>query len=388
MFLDGRDTPPQIALETLEKLNLKIAQLGVGKIATITGRFYAMDRAEHWNLTEQTYRLMVNGEGPQFDTAENAIRDYYSQHIYDEMVPPSIIRLPDGSLPKISDGDAIIMFNFRSDRALQITRTFADKTFNKFTKPIKQYKNLKVVTMTEFAQDLDVQIAFPPMEITNGFAELISKNGLRQFHLAESEKYAHVSVFFNGGVINPYPGEEREIVTSPASNYQNYADVPEMSSRKLTDVLVSKIKGNYTFILVNYANPDMVGHTGNMDASVQAIKSVDECMHNVAQACMEEEACLIITADHGNIEELVDLKSGVIDKEHSTNPVPFMLVAKQFEKPTPSEGGIQKLASTLPIGVLADVAPTMLDLLGLPKPPEMTGVSLLPQLLGDVEKRQ
>jgi 2,3-bisphosphoglycerate-independent phosphoglycerate mutase len=386
MFLDGRDTPPQIALETLEKLNAKIETLRVGEIVSITGRFYSMDRAEHWNLTEQTYRTMVFGEGPQFDTAENAIRDYYSQHIYDEMIPPTLIRKHDGSVAKISDNDAIIMFNFRSDRALQLARTFGDKAFNKFEKPIKQFKNLKLVTMTEYAQDLDAEIAFPPHEISNGFAEIISKQGMRQFHLAESEKYAHVSVFFNGGVINPYPGEEREIVTSPASNYQNYADVPEMSARKVTDVLVSKIKSSYGFILVNYANPDMVGHTGNMEASVQAIKVVDECLHAVAQACLEEDACLIITADHGNIEELVDIKSGTIDKEHSTNPVPFMLVGKQFEKPQISDGGLKQLATNLPIGVLADVAPTMLELMGLPKPHEMTGVSLLPQLLGNQDK--
>lgn len=381
LFLDGRDTPEQIALDSLEKLNIKMKTLKVGSIATVTGRFYAMDRAEHWNLTEQTYRTMVYGEGPQFDTAENAIRDYYSQHIYDEMIPPTVIRQADGNVVKVADNDAMIFFNFRSDRALQITRSFADKGLTKFAQSRKNFKNLAVTTMTEYSQDLDVRVAFKPSEIVNGLAEYLSKNGLRQFHIAESEKYAHISVFFNGGTINPYPGEEREIITSPASNYQNYADVPEMSARKVTESLLGKIKGNYSFILVNFANADMVGHTGNFDASVQAVKVIDECLHMIAQECLEQDAALLITADHGNIEELVDIKTGVIDKEHSTNPVPFILVAKQFEKPQTDTGGLHDLATVMPIGVLSDVAPTILQLMGLPKPTEMTGVSLLPQLI-------
>ncbi|HYC79399.1 MAG TPA: alkaline phosphatase family protein, partial [Candidatus Binatia bacterium] len=326
---------------------------------------------------------MVFGEGPEFDTAENAIRDYYSQHIYDEMVPPTLIRQANGSTVKISDNDAIIMFNFRPDRALQITRAFADKGFNKFAKPAKQFKNLKYICMTEYAKDLNVKVAFSPIEIVDGFAETISKNGLRQFHIAESEKYAHVSVFFNCGTINPFPGEDREIITSPVSNYQNYADVPEMSSKKVTEVLLSKLKGNYSFYLVNFANPDMVGHTGNMDASILAVKAIDDCLQSIAQACLEEDICLIITADHGNIEELVDVKSGTMDKEHSTNPVPFILIGKQFERPDSNEKGVSGLASVMPIGVLSDVAPTMIELLGLKKPEVMTGVSLLPQLLND-----
>jgi 2,3-bisphosphoglycerate-independent phosphoglycerate mutase len=381
IFLDGRDSPPQIALESLEKLNLEVNKMKVGTIATITGRFYAMDRAEHWNLTEQTYRTMVFGEGPQFDNAINAVRDYYNQHIYDEMIPPTLIKQTNGEIVKISDGDALIMFNFRSDRALQITRPFAEAGFNKFTKPTKNFKDLKVVTMTEYAQNLSVSVAFKSLEIVNGLAEVISKNGLRQFHLAESEKYAHVSVFFNGGIINPFPGEERDIVTSPVSNYQNYADVPEMSARKITETLLNKIKGNYSFILVNFANPDMVGHTGNMKSAIEAVKVIDECLHRISKECLEEDVCLIITADHGNIEELVDVKTGTIDKEHSTNPVPFILVAKEFEKPTPTEGGLIYLSKIMPIGVLSDVAPTILELLALPKPAEMTGVTLLPQLL-------
>ena len=391
MFLDGRDTPPQIALETLDKLSKKMRNFDVGKIATVTGRFYSMDRAEHWNLTEQTYRAMVFGEGKQVGSAQAAIEDSYAQHIFDEMVPPNVI-LQENGPPRldgewrlgkpalVSDNDAVIHFNFRPDRALQITRAFAENNFNKFTQPAKVFKNLLFVTMTEFAHDLNVKMAFPPQEITNGMAELISKKGLRQFHIAESEKYAHVSVFFNGGVINPFPGEERKIITSPASNYQNYVDVPEMSAYKTTDELIGKLKENYTFYLINYANPDMVGHTGNMQASIKAIKVIDECLQKLSAECLNQNIALLITADHGNVEELLDIRSGGIDKEHSTNPVPLVAVMGQLKRKHPKEGGIVSLAGIVPVGVLSDVAPTMLELMGIEKPAEMTGISLLPQL--------
>jgi len=381
MFLDGRDTPPQVALETLEKFSRKMMHMNVGKIATVAGRFYAMDRAEHWNLTEQTYRAMVFGEGEKAGSAQQAISDNYDKHIYDEMIPPTVILQDDGKVSLIEDNDSIIHFNFRPDRALQLTRAFAETGFNKFAKPLKPFKNLFVATMTELAKDLKVIVAFPPQEVTNGTAELLSKKGLRQFHIAESEKYAHVSVFFNGGVINPFPGEDREIITSPASNYQNYVDVPAMSAYKLTEVLLAKLKGNYTFYLANFANPDMVGHTGSLTASIKAIKVVDECLKNISEVCLAEDICMIITADHGNVEELLEIHSGGIDKEHSTNPVPFILIGKQFKLKNEKEGGVVALAGMVPVGVLCDVAPTMLELLGIEKPAEMTGISLLKDML-------
>ncbi|HTL39554.1 MAG TPA: hypothetical protein VL306_01965, partial [Methylomirabilota bacterium] len=203
-------------------------------------------------------------------------------------------------------------------------------------------------------------------------------------HVAESEKYAHVSVFFNGGVISPFPGEDREIVTSPISNYQNYVDVPEMSAYKVMDSLLSRIRDNYTFYLVNFANPDMVGHTGNMNASIEAIQVINDCLKKISEACLEQDMCLIITADHGNIEELVDIKSGGIDKEHSTSPVPLILIANQFKLAKEKGGGLNSLATVVPVGVLSDVAPTVLELLGIEKPNEMTGISLLSQLLKQV----
>lgn len=385
MFLDGRDTPPQIALESLDRLSKKMRTFNVGKIATVTGRFYAMDRAEHWNLTEATYRAMVFGEGKKAGSAQQAIQDNYARHIFDEMIPPTVILQEDGKIATINDNDAVIYFNFRPDRALQVTRALMEPNFTKFAQPPKQFKNLQMVTMTEFAKDLPVKIAFPPAEVINGLTEILSKKGLRQFHIAESEKYAHVSVFFNGGVINPFPGEDRQIITSPLSNYMNYQDVPEMSAYQLTDALIGRLKENYVFILANYANPDMVGHTGNMNASIQAIKVVDECLKRIFEACTEQDACLMITADHGNIEELLDIRSGGINKEHSTNPVPLMLVGKQFKRQRPKERGIASLAGVVPVGVLSDVAPTILELLGIEKPAEMTGVSLLPQLIKQTE---
>ena len=381
MFLDGRDTPEQIALESLEKLDKKIQFFKVGKIATVTGRFYAMDRAEHWNLTEATYRAMVFGEGLQSTSAHKAIMDNYDQHIFDEMIPPTVILQEDNKPIVISDNDAVIHFNFRPDRALQIIRSLTESGFNKFSHPVKQFKNLLVVTMTEYAKDLPVKIAFPPQGVINSFAELLSNKGLRQFHIAESEKYAHVSVFFNGGIINPFPGEDREIVTSPASNYQNYVDVPEMSAHKIIDVLQSRLKENYDFYLVNFANADMVGHTGNMNASIKAIKVIDDCIKRIYEECAAQDLAMIITADHGNIEEIADIRTGARNKEHSTNPVPMILIANQFKSANPKKGGIESLAGVVPIGVLSDIAPTMLELMGIEKPMEMTGLSLLPQLI-------
>ena len=380
MFLDGRDTAPQVALDSLEKLEKKMKDMNVGSVATVAGRFYAMDRAEHWNLTEQTYRAIVYGDAPKTGSAQAAIEDSYAKHIYDEMVVPTTILQDDGKSAMVTDNDGVIHFNFRPDRALQLTEAFVKPNFDKFKQPVKQFQNLYFVTMTEYGRDLPVHVAFPTQDITNNFAEIISKKGLRQFHVAESEKYAHVSVFFNGGNVDPYPGEDRKIVTSPSANSQNYENVPEMSSRQITEEILKHMSESYSFILVNFANPDMVGHTGNFEASVEAIKIVDECVKKIYDECVRQDICLCITADHGNIEELVDLKSGGIDKEHSTNPVPFILVGNQFKRVHPGTGGIIALAGVVPIGVLSDVAPTMLELLGIDKPAEMTGISLLPQL--------
>lgn len=378
VFTDGEDSK-ETALTALDKLEKRMDRIGAGKISTIMGRFFGMDRADHWNLTEQAYRAMVFGEGNQAKSARKAIADYAEQNQGDHMIPPTVVLQPDGTAAVIRDGDAVIHFNYRPDRAIQMTKAFTEVHLNKFEKPYQPLKDIIMVTMTEYIEGLNVKVAFPPIPLNNGLSEVISKQGLRQFHGAESEKFAHVTIFFNGG-IHAFPGEDREIVTSPSSSYQNYAKVPEMSAYKLTDMLLSKLDQNYSFFVVNFANTDMVGHTGNMKACMEAVRSVDECLKKLSNACLEKGICMIVTADHGNIEGVIDDKSGNVDTEHSSNPVPFILIAEQFKRAKPLDTGLEGLASVVPIGVLSDVAPTILKLYGIEKPPEMTGVNLLKQL--------
>jgi 2,3-bisphosphoglycerate-independent phosphoglycerate mutase len=383
MFMDGEDSK-ETALQALDKLQKRIDRIKAGKIATIMGRFYAMDRADHWNLTEQAYRCMVFGEGLEDASAEHVLTEYANQDIKDHMIPPTVILQANGSPAKISDGDALIHFNYRPDRAIQLTKAFTEQHLNKFTQPYVPLKDILMITMTEYIDGLNVKVAFASIPLTNGLAQLLSNKALRQFHCAESEKYAHVTIFFNGG-IHPFPGEDREIVTSPASNYQNYANAPEMSAFKLTEVLTSKLDQNYSFYVVNFANTDMVGHTGNPMACIQAVQAVDTCLGKLAAKCIENDICMIITADHGNIEEIIDHRSGNIETEHSSNPVPFIVISPDFERKEELSTGIEGLASVVPVGVLSDVAPTVLELLGLEKPAEMTGVSLRPQIATQIK---
>ncbi len=381
MFTDGRDTGEKDALETLKKLKLKIMETGVGKIATVAGRFYAMDRANHWDQTEMVYNVMTTGSGVAADSAEDAILNSYNQNVYDEMIPPTAIidRETDDLRPvtKITDNDAIIFFNFRSDRALQLTQAFVEPQKMVIDKRHTPLTNLCFVTMTEYFFGLPVEVAFPQVNLKNNLAEVISKSNLKQFHIAESEKYAHVTSFFNGGASQEFPGEERKIVTSPLNN-KKYEEHPEMSGPELTEILVEKIKGrDYNFLLANFANPDMVGHTGDLEAGVKSVQFIDHFIAQIAEAVLSVEGVLIITADHGNIEGMINLKTGEIDKEHSTSPVPFILVAKEFELTPPKDRTYMALSSHPPVGIISDVAPTILELMGLPKPEEMNGVSLL-----------
>lgn len=377
MFMDGEDSK-ETALQALDKLQKRIDRIHAGKIATIMGRFYGMDRADHWNLTEQAYRCMVFGEGMQDKSALNALTEYANQDIKDHMIPPTVILQADGMPAKIRDGDALIHFNYRPDRAIQLTKAFTEPKLNKFIQPYSPLKDIIMVTMTEYIDGLNVKVAFAPIPMVNGLAEMVSKKGMRQFHCAESEKFAHVSIFFDGG-IHPFPGEDREIVTSPASNYQNYANAPEMSAFQLTELLLGKLDQNYSFYVVNFANTDMVGHTGNPMACIQAVNTVDTCLGKLADKCLQEGILMIITADHGNIEEIIDNRSGNVETEHSSNPVPFIVIAPEFAKKSQVLTGIEGLAGAVPVGVLSDVAPTILELYGIKKPDEMSGISLLPQ---------
>lgn len=383
MFTDGRDTGEKEAFDTVKKVNRKISEIGVGKIATISGRFYAMDRANHWDQTEMTYQAIVNGIGVAADSAEDAVLNSYNQNVYDEMIPPTAVIVREeghgGMHPvaKVEVNDACIMFNFRSDRALQITQAFVQPELMDIPKKHNVIPNLFFVTMSEYFFGLPVHVAFPPMNLKNNLADYISQNGLTQFHIAESEKYAHVTSFFNGGASEAFKGEERKIVASPENN-KNYALHPEMSGAELTEILIDKIKNSdFNFYLANFANPDMVGHTGNLQSGIRAVQYIDRFLHEIAQAVLSVGAALIITADHGNIENLVNVKTGEIDKEHSTSPVPFILVAKEFEIDPPKDRDYLSLSGHVPVGVVSDIAPTILELMGLAKPPEMNGVSLL-----------
>lgn len=383
MFTDGRDTEPKVALDQLQEVRDKVSQIGAGTVATVMGRFYALDRGGHWDQTEAAYKAMVQGMGLEADSAEQAIINSYNNNIYDEMIPPTVImeadpvsglRVPAG---RIQDNDAVIFFNFRQDRALQLTQAFVAPEKTKLPQTHVALKNLHFVTMTEYLPGLPVAVAFPPLEVPNSLAQVISQHKLTQFHVAESEKYAHVTSFFNCGISELLPGELREIVTSP-SNANNYADHPEMSAEKVTTVLLDKLENTDTnFFVANYANADMVGHTGDLEAGVRAVQCLDQCLEQIMEKVLAVGAVLIITADHGNIEQMIHPRTGEIDKDHTTSPVPCIVVASEFRFAKPDGRDYVSLSAKVPEGMISDIAPTVLALLGLEKPKEMTAVNLL-----------
>jgi 2,3-bisphosphoglycerate-independent phosphoglycerate mutase len=379
MFTDGRDTPERVAMDELKKVKERINRIGVGTVATLGGRFYTMDRGGHYNQTEMTYQALVNGKGPMAASAEDVITQSYQKQIFDEMILPTVITNFDQKpLATIEENDAVIFFNFRQDRALQLTEMFVapQNVPAEFRHPVLQ--NLYFCTMTEYSQNLKgVHVAFPPMDLKNNLAEVLSNSGYTQFHISESEKYAHVTSFFNCGKTDPYPGEERHIVTSP-NNARNYTDSPQMSAEELTDILTQKITGtNTNFFVANYANCDMVGHTGNLQASIKAVEFIDQSLRQVMDAALLSNATLIITADHGNVEEMISSQTGEIDKDHTTNPVPCLFVSNSLKFKNPLGINFESLSGEMPNGVISDVAPTILALFDLPKPEEMTGINLL-----------
>ena len=359
-FMDGRDTPPTSGEGYIAKLEEKMKEKGVGKIATIEGRFYAMDRDKRWNRVKKAYDAMVNGVGEEATSAVGAIEASYQKEVFDEFVKPTVIHNGDTPVATIKDNDSVIFFNFRPDRAREITRTLVDKDFNEFeTKKM----NLFFVCFTQYDETMpNVKIAFKPESLVNTFGEYISKKGLKQLRIAETEKYAHVTFFFNGGEEKEYEGEDRILVPSP--KVETYDLKPEMSALEVTDKVVEAINsGKYDNIILNYANPDMVGHTGSLEAAVKAVETIDGCVGRVVEAIEKQNGILIITADHGNAEQMIDYKTGEPQTAHTTNPVPLILVGLEGVK--------------LKEGKLADLAPTMLDIMGLEKPQEMTGESLI-----------
>lgn len=378
MFTDGRDTEEKIALESLEKLSAKIAEIGVGTVATVTGRFYGMDRGQHWNQTAATFDAIVSGLGDRYATAEECIRTSYSAGVFDEMIKPSVLTHgSDQPVGPVAPGDAVVFFNFRSDRALQLAQMFAQPQAVPEASRRLPPEDLALVSMTEYAPGLPIAAAFEPVSLQHNLAQVISEAGLKQFHIAETEKYAHVTAFFNCGRTEPFPGEDRVIVESPENNARNYVDRPEMSAKELTAALVEKIKDpSYSFCVANYANGDMVGHTGSLPGAVRAVECLDGCLRDVVEACLGAGAALLVTADHGNVEQMLNTKTGEIDKDHTTNPVPFLFIAQENRFEPPRLKTYQSLAAEVPVGVISDIAPTVLALLALPKPEEMTGVNL------------
>ena len=386
MITDGRDTGPKVALESLRKLKSQIEKIGVGTIATITGRFFAMDRGGHWEQTMAAYRAMVIGSGAAAETPEDAILNNYNQGIFDEMIPPTVIvDRTDPSqikpLSVISAHDSVIFFNFRSDRALQLTEAFMRPDRVQASPGPGNLDDLFFVTMTEYFEDLPVHVAFPQNNLKNNLAEVISKNNLKQYHIAETEKYAHVTSFFNGGISESLVGEQRTIVQSPI-NDKNYEDRPEMSGLEITTKLTEQITaGDFNFYLANFANADMVGHTGSIDAAIKAVQYLDRFLEQICRATRAVDGFLLITADHGNAEIMVDSKSGDINKEHTTSPVPFVVVAKDLAFEKPKDRNYLSLSSMVPSGVVSDIAPTVLEFFGINKPEEMTAISLVEQIL-------
>ncbi len=359
-YLDGRDVPPSSAAEYMEEAVAKIKEIGVGSVATICGRFYAMDRDKRWERVKRAYDCMVNGIGEKFPTAISAIESSYQKEIFDEFVEPVVICNGDEPIATIKENDSVIFFNFRPDRAREITRALVDEEFNEFeTKKQKLY----FVCMRQYDETLpNVNIAFKPTVLKNTFGEYISKNGYTQLRIAETEKYAHVTFFFNGGEEKQYPQEDRILVPSP--KVETYDLKPEMSAYEVTDKVLEAISSDkYDSIILNYANPDMVGHTGNLEAAIKAIETIDECVGKVVKLVEEKNGVLLITADHGNAEQMIDYKTGEPHTAHTTNTVPLILV------------GMDNVE--LKEGKLADLAPTMLDIMGLSKPEEMTGQSLI-----------
>lgn len=362
-FLDGRDTPPASGKDFVAQLEEKMAEIGVGRVASVMGRYYAMDRDNRWDRVELAYKALTKGEGKTNDSATGAIQASYDDGKTDEFVIPTVVTENGQPVGTIKDNDSIIFYNFRPDRAREITRAFCDDAFTGFER--EKRLNLVYVCFTDYDETIPNKlVAFKKETITNTFGQFLADNGKTQARIAETEKYAHVTFFFNGGVEEPNPGEDRILVKSP--KVATYDLQPEMSAPEVCNKLVEAIKSDkYDVIIINFANPDMVGHTGVEPAAIKAIEAVDSCVGKAVAAIKEVGGVMFICADHGNAEQLVDYNTGAPFTAHTTNPVPFILVnAKE-------EYGLREG------GCLADIAPTLIELMGLKQPEEMTGKSLL-----------
>lgn len=362
-FLDGRDVAPQSALGYINKLENRMREINLGRIASLGGRFYGMDRDNRWERIEKAYNAMVLGEGLKAATAQAAVQSSYEARITDEFMEPVVIVDEQGqSIGNIENGDSVIFFNFRADRARQISHALTDPEMDKFQRrylPLVHY-----VCMTQYDLHLNAPVAFPPQNLDNTLGEVLAAAGLKQLRIAETEKYAHVTFFFNGGVEEASSGEDRILIPSP--KVATYNLQPEMSAVEITDRVLKEIdRDKYDVIIMNYANPDMVGHTGILEAAVKAVAVVDQCLIRVVEKVREKNGTVLLTADHGNCEKMQDVENGCPFTAHTTEKVPFILVNDSYQ------------GKQLKQGFLRDIAPTMLELISLPIPAEMTGSSLL-----------
>ena len=361
-FTDGRDTDPQSAIHYVREIEDYMEEIKCGQFATVNGRYYAMDRDKRWERIEKAYNAMVLGQGEVATSASDAVENSYKNGNNDEFIVPTVITKDNQPVGKINDGDSVIFFNFRPDRAREITRAINDKEFTGFE---RETLDLVFVTMTQYDKTLEgVEVAYRPEAITNTLGEYVASKGLNQLRIAETEKYAHVTFFFNGGVEKENEGEDRALIASP--KVATYDLKPEMSAPELTDELIKRLDSDkYDMIILNYANPDMVGHTGVMEAAKAAVEAVDTCLGRVVDKVLELDGTVFITADHGNAETMIDAETGNPFTAHTTDPVPFVWVSNHTD------------GKSLKDGKLADIAPTMLTVMGLDVPAEMTGESLI-----------
>jgi len=363
-FLDGRDTPPRSAGPSLERADALFAELGCGRTASVVGRYYAMDRDNRWDRIERAYQLLTEGKAEcHAATAAAALQAAYDRDENDEFVLPTLIRAAGQQDALVTDGDSVLFMNFRADRARQLTRAFVDADFNEFARQTVPQLSA-FVTTTEYAAELNTSCAFAPQSLSNVLGDYVAQHGMTQLRMAETEKYAHVTFFFSGGREALFPGEERQLIASP--DVATYDLKPQMSAPELTDKLVAAIhSGKYDLIVCNYANGDMVGHTGVYEAAVKAVEALDECLGRVEQAVLEVGGDALVTADHGNCEQMVDYDSGQQHTQHTTERVPLVYI------------GPRQLALDPAGGKLADIAPTLLAIMGLPPPQEMSGKNLV-----------
>jgi 2,3-bisphosphoglycerate-independent phosphoglycerate mutase len=368
-FTDGRDSSPTSGIEIIKEIEQKIKQYKVGKIASLCGRYFAMDRNNNWDRTKKAYDVIAKGIGNKIENPQEYMKESYKKNIFDEYLEPAVVCQNNVPIGQIKDGDSVIFFNYREDRARQITKAFTVPSFSKFS--VITMPKLFFVTMTQYEKNLPVEIAYPPEKIENCLSKVLSKQKLKQLRIAETEKFAHVTYFFNGGIEEPFSGEDRLIV--PSKDVATFDKCPEMSAREITEKVLENIaKNQYDFILINFANSDIVGHTGNEKAAIKAIETVDSCLEKIIKAVLLAEGCLLITADHGNVEKMIDPHTGEKDTEHTNNPVPLWYVTptNHYEKPN-------KKVNPKVAGLLSDIAPTVLDIMQIEKPQSMSGESLL-----------